>query len=98
MGTLTAYQPKKHLLGRGVGMLAGVELVRDKADRSRWDDRSTAGSMTRDACMRNGIVSRAVGDTMVMAPPLVTELQDIDLMIERLGQSIDEAYQGLRAS
>ncbi|MAJ59757.1 MAG: aspartate aminotransferase family protein [bacterium TMED88] len=83
---------------RGVGMLAGVELVRDKADRSRWDDRSTAGSMTRDACMRNGIVSRAVGDTMVMAPPLVTELQDIDLMIERLGQSIDEAYQGLRAS
>lgn len=77
---------------RGVGMLAGVELVKDKASRVRWDDDSTAGYLTRDACMRNGVVSRAIGDTMVLAPPLVTEPEDLDRMVSRLTKSIDESY------
>lgn len=82
---------------RGVGMLAGIELVRDKATRERWDDKSSAGSLTRDACMRNGVVSRAIGDTMVLAPPLVTEPEDLDLMIARLTKSLDDAYAELCA-
>ncbi len=81
---------------RGVGMLAGVELVRDKASRARWDDDSTAGLLTRDACLRNGVVSRAIGDTMVLAPPLVTEPEDLDRMVTRLERSIDDAYGELR--
>ncbi len=82
---------------RGVGMLAGVELVRDKTTRARWDDESTAGYLTRDACLRNGVVSRAIGNTMVLAPPLVTEPEDLDRMVTRLTKSIDEAYAELRA-
>ena len=81
---------------RGVGMLAGVELVKDKSTRERFDDQSTAGTLTRDACLRNGVVSRAIGDTMVLAPPLVTELEDLDRMVTRLTKSIDEAYAELR--
>ena len=81
---------------RGVGMLAGVELVRDKVTRARWDADGTAGLLTRDACLRNGVVSRAIGDTMVMAPPLVTEPEDLDRMVERLEQSIEDAHAGLR--
>lgn len=81
---------------RGVGMLAGIELVRDKAARTRWGDDGTAGLLTRDACLRNGVVSRAIGDTMVLAPPLVTEPEDLDRMVTRLERSIDEAYTALR--
>jgi len=81
---------------RGVGMLAGVELVKDKANRARWDDDSTAGYLTRDACIRNGVVSRAIGDTMVLAPPLVTEPEDLDRMVTRLTKSIDEVHAELR--
>lgn len=81
---------------RSVGMLAGVELVRDKATRERWDDKNSAGYLTRAACLRNGVVSRAIGDTMVMAPPLVTEPEDLDRMVTRLTKSIDEAYAELR--
>ena len=62
-------------------MLAGVELVKDKAPRERWDDQNTAGTLTRDACLSNGVVSRAIGDTMVLAPPLVTEPEDLDRMV-----------------
>lgn len=82
---------------RGVGMLAGVELVRDKATRERWDDKSTAGYLAREACLKNAVVSRAIGDTMVMAPPLVTEPEDLDLMVARLTKSIDDAHAKLRA-
>jgi putrescine aminotransferase len=81
---------------RGIGMLAGVELVRDKAKRIRWDDRFTAGLLTRDACLRNGVVSRAIRDTMVLAPPLVTEIEDLDEMVARLERAIDESYASLR--
>ena len=81
---------------RGVGMLAGVELVKDKANRARWDDDSTAGYLTRDACIRNGVVSRAIGDTMVLAPPLVTEPEDLERMVTRLTKSIDEVHAELR--
>jgi putrescine aminotransferase len=81
---------------RGVGMLAGVELVRSNNDRTRWDEENTAGLLTRDACLRNGVVSRAIGDTMVLAPPLVTEPEDLDRMVTRLEQSIDDAYAKLR--
>ena len=81
---------------RGVGMLGGVELVRSKEERTRWDDDHTAGLLTRDACLRNGVVSRAIRDTMVLAPPLVTEPEDLDRMVTRLERSIDEAYSELR--
>ena len=54
---------------RGVGMVAALELVRDKKTRSRYE--GGAGMLCREHCFRNGLVMRAVGDTMIIAPPLV---------------------------
>jgi putrescine aminotransferase len=80
---------------RGVGMLAGIELV-DPASGKRWDANAKVGTRTRDACMQNGVVSRAIGDTMVLAPPLVTEPVDLDAMVARLHRSIDETWRDLQ--
>jgi putrescine aminotransferase len=82
---------------RGVGMLAGVELVRSQESREPWDDRGTAGGMTRDACLRNGVIVRAIRDTMALAPPLVTQTDDIDKMVSGLEQALDEVHYALRA-
>ena len=69
---------------RGVGMVAALELVRDKKTRSRYE--GGAGMLCREHCFRNGLVMRAVGDTMIIAPPLVT--------LARL--SLDQTHELLR--
>jgi len=52
---------------RGVGMLGAIELVRDKATRTRYPDAVAAGMVCRGHCFTNGLIMRAVGDTMIIA-------------------------------
>jgi putrescine aminotransferase len=40
---------------------------------------------------------RAVGDRMIIAPPLVITPAEIDVLIERAKKSLDESYAGLKA-
>ena len=44
----------------------------------------------RDACFDNGLVMRAVGDTMMLAPPLVISRGEIDELVEKAGESLDQ--------
>ncbi len=45
--------------------------------RVRW------GSICRDLCIANGLVMRAVRDTMIVAPPLVITHAQIDELVEK---------------
>ena len=40
---------------------------------------------------------RAVGDRMIIAPPLVITTDEIDILIDRAKKSLDESYAGLKA-
>ncbi|WP_299773513.1 aspartate aminotransferase family protein [uncultured Pseudoteredinibacter sp.] len=74
---------------RGVGFLAALELVKDKASRERFDDDCTAGAICRDACTESGLVMRAVGDMMVVAPPLTLTKEQIDELVEKAKKALD---------
>jgi len=74
---------------RGVGFVAGLELVRDKATRARFTPLGEVGAVCRDACFKHGLIMRAVGDTMILAPPLVMTRSEIDELITRAGQCLD---------
>ncbi|MEJ0042902.1 MAG: aminotransferase class III-fold pyridoxal phosphate-dependent enzyme [Rhizomicrobium sp.] len=56
---------------RGQGLLAAVELVRDRTERKFFPDPGTVGTLCRNYCFDDGLVCRAIRDTMVLAPPLV---------------------------
>lgn len=82
---------------RSLGLIGALELVKDKGTRERFAPLGDAGMLCRDFCMENGLVMRAVYDTMIVSPPLtitraqVDELVDIarrslDLTAERLGR------------
>ncbi|MDR6678992.1 aspartate aminotransferase family protein [Pseudomonas oryzihabitans] len=79
---------------RGVGMVAALELVRDKQTRARYED--GAGMLCREHCFRNGLVMRAVGDTMIIAPPLVITHESIDELVTLARRSLDQTYEVLR--
>nr|WP_314562439.1 aspartate aminotransferase family protein [uncultured Pseudomonas sp.] len=79
---------------RGVGMVAALELVRDKKTRARYE--SGAGMLCREHCFRNGLVMRAVGDTMIIAPPLVITPESIDELVTLARLSLDQTHELLR--
>ena len=55
---------------RGIGLLAAIELVRDKKERRFFPDPGNIGTLCRNYCFNDGLICRAIRDTMVLAPPL----------------------------
>ena len=74
---------------RTLGMLAALELVRDKSSRARIADDAAAATECRNRAIESGLMIRAVGDSIISAPPLVSTHEEIDLLIERLTQALD---------
>ena len=75
---------------RGTGMLGSLELVRNKETGERLEADQKSGSICRDFCNSNGLVMRAVGDSMIIAPPFVSSHEEIDLLIERAQKALDQ--------
>ena len=81
---------------RGVGLLGAIELVQDKATRKRYEGRG-AGMICRQFCFENGLIMRAVGDTMIISPPLVISKDEIDELVTKARKCLDltlEVLQG----
>ncbi|RMM73590.1 putative aminotransferase [Pseudomonas syringae pv. maculicola] len=73
---------------RGVGLLGAIELVKDKVTRERYTDKG-AGMICRTFCFENGLIMRAVDDTMIIAPPLVISFAQIDELVEKARTCLD---------
>ena len=74
---------------RSLGLLGAVELVKDKAARTHFDDLGHAGTLCRDHCVENGLVMRAVRDAMICSPPLTFEKSHVDELVRLLRQALD---------
>jgi len=74
---------------RGIGMLGAIELVEDKPGFKKFHKDKGAGLTCRGHCFDNGLVMRAVGDTMIMSPPLIMQKSEIDTLIDRAWKSLD---------
>jgi len=75
---------------RGLGMVAGLELVKDKATNERIAPNSKAGGVCRDYSMANGLIMRPCGDTMIISPPLVISHAEVDELIEKAKKTLDQ--------
>jgi len=65
---------------RGVGLLGAIELVKNRKTRERFGAGLSVGYQCRVHCFANGLVMRAIGDTMVLSPPLVITESEMDEM------------------
>jgi putrescine aminotransferase len=74
---------------RGTGLLAAVELVQDRKQRRFFPDPGTIGTHCRNYCFNDGLICRAIRDTMVLAPPLVILESEVDEIIVKLKSAID---------
>jgi putrescine aminotransferase len=74
---------------RMVGLMGALELVKDENTLERFDEEVGAGTLCRDIFVSNGLVMRAVGDTMVAAPPFVLSHDEADEMVEKAWKCLD---------
>jgi len=75
---------------RGVGLLWAAELVRDKAAGQLFDPAGEVGMRCLAHCFDNGLLLRAVRDSLCFCPPLVITRAEIDEMVEKAKKSIDQ--------
>jgi putrescine aminotransferase len=74
---------------RMVGLMGAFELVRNKETLERFDEDDGVGTICRDFLVNNGLVMRAVGDTIVTAPPLTLSREEADEVIEKAWKCLD---------
>lgn len=80
---------------RGIGMLGAIELVHDKTTKARYQPDGIAGGTCRNICFDNGVIMRAVGDTMFLSPPLVITPEEIDEMFGLIRKSLNDTHSQL---
>jgi putrescine aminotransferase len=80
---------------RGKGFLIAIEIVKDKASKSRHEPSGAGATAVRDHAIANNIMMRAVGDTMIMSPPLIWTREHIDMAAERVKAALDGALADL---
>lgn len=82
---------------RGAGLIAGLELVADRATRRPFAVIGKAGAAAAEAGHQNGLIVRAVGDTVAVCPPLIITEDQVDELVRRLGKALDQAAEWVRS-
>ena len=72
------------------GLVAAVELVKDKGSRERLAPESGGAVYTRDRAIENGLMVRQTGDAMIMSPPFVTSTEEVDALVSKLTSALDK--------
>jgi len=78
------------------GLMAGLVLVQDKAKKTSFDPELGVGMVCRRHCFANGLVMRAVGDRMIIAPPLTISHAEIDTMVGLIVRCLDLTLEEVR--
>jgi len=88
---------------RGRGLFQAIELVRDRADKLTFDPTVKLHARIKSEAMALGLMCYPMGGTIdgkngdhvLLAPPFICRPQEIDLIVERLGDAVDNALQSV---
>ncbi len=88
---------------RGVGLMAGVEIVADKATKRPFAPEQGVAARAAKFCEDEGLILRALVDTLAICPPLIIQGSEINELFDRLERAIAKteawvAAEGFRAA
>ena len=82
----------------GTGLVAGIQLAQEPTTRKRFANGGDVGTICRDFCFDANLIMRATGDRMLLSPPLVITLGQIDEIVSKAKQAIDATARQLGLS
>jgi 4-aminobutyrate--pyruvate transaminase len=88
---------------RGIGLIGGIELVRNKTTKEPFDPTAGVAAFAVKCAQANGLLTRPLGDTIAFCPPLIINEAQIGDMLARFGRALDDTHnwvgqQGLLAA
>ncbi len=81
---------------RGIGLIGAVELSRNPARREAFDARLGVGPMLVRHAQTQGLILRAMGDTIAFSPPLIISEEEVDTLLQRFEAALALTLKGLR--
>lgn len=76
---------------RGIGLIAAVEVVIDKAAKTALDQPGKLGALVAGLMQENGVVSRAMTEAIAFCPPMIITEAEVDTMVDAFAASLDAA-------
>ena len=83
---------------RGEGLMAGLELVRDKATKQPFDAKAGVGTFFEQCAHEQGLLMRGRGEMLVLSPPLIITEAEIDELLVLLRGALDATWAYVRRS
>jgi putrescine aminotransferase len=77
--------------------MGALLLVKDKASGAAFPSELEVGMVCRGHCFGNGLIMRAVGDRMIIAPPLVMTRTQVDEMVALIRRCLDLTLADVRS-
>ena len=74
---------------RGIGLMAGIEMVADKATKAPLPKTSDLPARVAREAYRRGLMTRVSGSNMILSPPLVISAQEVDFLCTTLEAAFD---------
>lgn len=82
---------------RMVGLMGALELVPNKPSRQeRFPDTGKVGTIARDFSFRNGLVMRAVRDSLILSPPLTLTHEEADHLVAVAAKTLDDTLAAVK--
>ncbi len=81
---------------RGVGLVGGLELVADKKTKRAFAPKQGVAPKTVVFGQEEGVIVRAIGDTLAICPPLIIKAAEVDELFDRVGRALDKAEAWVR--
>jgi adenosylmethionine-8-amino-7-oxononanoate aminotransferase len=76
---------------RQIGLIAGIELVRDKTAKTPYDWAEKRGIRVCGHALTEGVWLRPLGNVVVIMPPLAISLKELDTICAAVEHGIDQA-------
>ena len=83
---------------RGIGLIAGIELVQDKASKQSFDPKAGIGAHLAQRAQEHGLIIRAMGDNIGVCPPLIISDSEIDELLARFDRALDDTLAFVKES
>jgi 4-aminobutyrate--pyruvate transaminase len=74
----------------GVGLIAGLELVADKAMRRLFPAEANVGGVADRMARKHGLILRVIGNRLAFSPPLIITRTEVDELLVRLQRTLDD--------
>ena len=75
---------------RGQGLMLGIELMQDRETKQILPPENRTGRQVLKAAAQRGLITRALGDTLVFAPPLVLTRGEADEIVDKFALAVDD--------